>query len=443
MKIIKLKKYLIGLAMVSFLVTSCENDFLDIQNENSITEETYFTKAEHAYASMIGSYSKIKSWELYGAAYLRVWNSYSDLGKFHEDPYSTLMDLSKGAQRGDISGFYQGLYIGLYRANKTLQKLDPEQNPEMDISEDLRNEYTQECLTLRAYYNFMLTVFFNEPPLLLKPYEDPTYDFTNNTREEFYTAIIADLKNAVGEGDKFSKAYLPIERSSDQIGRITQGTALALLGKAYLYKASHAPAGNRSEDYTNAKTYLKKVVNLGVYSLIQPKAPEHKEYVYAFLSNFTDKTLSNYPSGDNNSESIFEAQFGENGPGTDGWESGSHADGHLLNPWYSAAGGWHAIGPTQKFADFFQDGDPRYSGTLYDDGDSIIMADGSIEMYSTEPGKHSAKNGVGIGWKKYFFPQGPTDNKSYGTNNIKIIRYSDVLLIVKFHKVVYDNLFLN
>lgn len=430
MKIFKINKFWIGITIIAIFALSCENDFLDIQNENSITEETYYTKAEHAYASMIGSYSKIKSWELYGAVYLRMWNSYSDLGKFHEDPYSTLMDVSKGTQRSDIEQLYEGCYIGLYRANKTLQKLDPDQNPGMGISDDLRAEYTQECLTLRAYYNLLLTVFFNEPPLLLEPVDDPTYDFKNGSREDFYAAIISDLKNAVGEGDKYSETQLPLERSSEQTGRITQGTALALLGKAYLYKASYAPASDRSEDYNNAKSYFKKVIDLGVYSLVQAKAPEYEDYVNAFLSNFTDQALAGYPNGDNNSESIFEAQYGENGPGTDGWESGSHADGHILNPWYSASGGWHAIGPTQKFADFFEGGDPRYSGTLYDAGDSIILADGSTIMYSTEVGKHSAKNGIGIGWKKYFYPQGATDNKSYGTNNLKIIRYSDVLLML-------------
>ena len=144
----------------SIFLISCQKDFLDIKNENSITEETYYTKAEHAYASMIGSYSAIKSWGLFGSNYLRMWNSYSDLGKFHEDDYATLMDVTRGLQRQDMEMLYESLYIGNYRANKTIYMLDPALNSRMDISDDLRAEYTQESLVLKGIFQFYAYLMF-------------------------------------------------------------------------------------------------------------------------------------------------------------------------------------------------------------------------------------------------------------------------------------------
>jgi len=434
MKNIKLKIKIVGLSIlaVMFFHTSCSDD-LTVVNQNKPTDASYYKNADQMYASMIGSYSRIKSWGLYGIEYFKMWNSWSDLGMFHQSEYQKLPDLANPNHRGSIELCYETLYIGISRANKTIEMLDADINPGLVITDNLRQEYTQESLVLRAFFLLKLTSYFNEPPLVTETLNDPNKTFTNASRSEFYSQIISDLKNAIGEGDMYTSSALPTQRSGGEVGRITYGTALALLGKAYLYKASFAPAENLADDYTNARKYFRELISLDVYSLVQAQDTLLKDYMLAFNSNFTDVTLSSgvnsYPGGENNSESIFEAQYINNPSSPDIWESGYTADGHINNAWF-APGGYKAIGPTNKFVKFFDNDDPRKHATLFLEGDTILKKSGLPEAYSSTPGTHSSKAGIGVGWKKYFYPMGNAANGSYGSTNIKIIRYSDVLLML-------------
>lgn len=406
------------------MLSSCENDFLSVENPNAITEGTYYRTAEHAYAGMIGSYSRLKSWDLYGLRYFRMWPVWSDLGKWENNLKLKLMDVTEGEQLQDMIKTYENLYIGLYRANKTIKMLDPDENPDMNIDPDLRLQYLRELHTLRAFYNFLLTLFYNEPPLLTEPIEDPSFVFTNASRAEFYAQIIEDLTFAVGEGEA-EATLIPMIHSPSEVGRITRGTALALLGKVYLYKASYAPEEDGAADYQKARDYFRKVIDLGVYDLIFANGTSRKDTIDAFLTNFTKNGLAGH-MGDNNMESVFEIQYGKNVK-AEAWESGFEAEGHRNTP-YFAPSGWANLAPTQKFLDFFDEGDPRYNATFYELGDTILKEDGTYRIFSRA---NLTKNqSIEVGWKKYWYPEGNVANGSFGENNIKVIRYSDVLLML-------------
>ena len=84
-----------------------------------------------------------------------------------------------------------------------------------------------------------------------------------------------------------------------QAGRATKGAALGYLGKAYLF----------TKDFPNARDTFKKVIDLGVYSLV----PNYRD-------NFTD-------TNENIIESVFEVQFSRDAGGVDlGW-GGAPASG--------------------------------------------------------------------------------------------------------------------
>src|SRR5690625_7526367 len=92
--------------------------------------------------------------------------------------------------------------------------------------------------------------------------------------EEVWKQVIDDFKAA--------KEALPVQRSSDQLGRATKGAAIAYLGKAYVY----------TEQYNLAETELASLLT----------APYEYDLVEDFEDNFAEYT-------EFNKESVFEFNY--------------------------------------------------------------------------------------------------------------------------------------
>jgi starch-binding outer membrane protein, SusD/RagB family len=432
--VMKRTVYVVFVSVVLGLSFGCQENFLELQKKDQLGVDNFYQTGEHAFKATIACYNRLKSWELYGFKYFYFWNSWSDEGIFERGSYQAPPTLFNNEQKEDIFRVYANLNIGIYTCNVALKKIPDIDTP--DLSDAQKNIYLREVSFLRAFYHFLLTVYFNEPPLVTEPIEDPAYIFENASREEFYEQIVSDLEFSIAEG-KPDDSRLPVNWGTDWVGRITRGQAMAFLGKVYLYKAAYAPAEDVSSDYKNASKYLKMCIDVGEYDLIMPEGNEYEDFLYAYLCNFTENGFDVYP-GENNRESVFEIQYGKNI--TSGWESGYTTDAHRNNP-YFAPTGWQNIAPTQKLANKFEATnendpandagftfDPRRDATLYEEGDSIIFKSGSSPIVWS-PNQHLKSASEGIGWKKYFYPVGPVDNLPQGTNNIRVIRFSDVLLM--------------
>src|SRR5690606_18886459 len=132
----------------------------------------------------------------------------------------------------------------------------------------------------RAYYHFELFRHYGPVALVEELLTPDDINLPRNSMTEVFTSITNDLKDAI--------EVLPTTLSDTESGRASRGTALALLGKAYLYWADLD--NDDQEKFDLAAQYLQEVVDSNQYQL---------EDDFAQLFAYGVK---------NSAESVFEAQ---------------------------------------------------------------------------------------------------------------------------------------
>ncbi|MCW3088966.1 MAG: carbohydrate-binding protein SusD [Ferruginibacter sp.] len=266
------------------LLNSCKKDFLDVNptGETSL-ESNYYKNAAEIFKGVVAAYDPLGSET--GGTYsskLGLLNTASDDcgvggGSATDQASWAVWDnftisVGQGPQ-GDLWGRN---YTGIYRANLILNKVDGV----TDLSSAMKGRYIAEMKVLRAYYYFDLVRLFKNVPLITAPI--PTADIFNLAQakpEAIYAQIEKDLQEAIAEANL--PATVP---ASTEGGRMTKGTAKALLGKVFLYEKKWAEAAGQLADVNGTPGGT-------------------SAYGYKLLSNFGDIFK---PTNKFNSESIFE-----------------------------------------------------------------------------------------------------------------------------------------
>ena len=84
-----------------------------------------------------------------------------------------------------------------------------------------------EARFLRGFSYFMLWQLYGGVIILDKPTQPIDTYLPRNTADQVRDFVIEDFKDAIER--------LPLEYSESEYGRITQGAAVAMLGRTYLY----------------------------------------------------------------------------------------------------------------------------------------------------------------------------------------------------------------
>jgi len=407
----KATKYISSIILAMFLLFACSEEFLDIKPPNNLSEADYYKTEQQAIETVTSCYDPLKHPGGININFFFFFEAFSDRG-VHEQ--AMINNFSFDSRYSMVLNIYTYMFKGVYRCNVALQKI-----PLIKMNEDLKARLLGEVKFLRAQYYFYLTIIYNKPPLITVPLTDLSVKLTNATREELYNQIVSDLTDAI--------AILPYSYPPDQVGRATKGAALGLLGKTYLY----------FQEFEKAKQCFLQIRESGVYSLMKPQGIDSLDYCYAYQCNFAAVDLrsrnATYHS-ENNNESVFEIQF--NYGGWTEWQGGYEADGRLTDL-YFGPDGYRNLAPTHQFAEQFELApashpaglkyDPRRYVTLFEKGDTIIYLDGSPPV-AWDYTKHTNVSIYdGYGWEKYFAPAHKGNN---GPDNIRLMRYSDVLLML-------------
>jgi hypothetical protein len=291
---------------------------------------------------------------------------------------SLIDDFNISSINGNLEDEWPLLYEGITRCNIVLAKI-----PAIDMDKDLQTRILAEAKVLRAWYYFTLINIFGDVPLVLEPLNADQLQVPQSPVQTIYETVIEpDLIDAA--------ANLPLSYSGADVGRVTSGTAKALLTKAYLFE----------KKWDQAKSTAEEIIASGQYSLMSL-------YSENFNANFK-----------NNSESVFEFQH---------LSGQSPFTGNVLNQWFAPAidGGYFFNAPTQNFVDEFEKTsagvyDPRLDYTVGRDGmpwfnGEIFSSDWSPTGYLTR--KHQQP-----------FSEIPISLKGDASINYVAIRYADVLL---------------
>ena len=449
----KAKIQFIALLLTAIVATSCDS-FLEEENKSSITAENYFVTADGYDALVSGAYATLRTvWEdepwlfclgvdifTRGESEL-IGSSYGD-----RDTYSS--QLNEYGKLDSQNPYVQDLYDDLYYAIQACNTVIAWSEKVSDLTEDEIEVYCAEARFLRAYYYFLLVEQYGDIPLVTDEITTTITHFDRIEESEIYEFMISELEEIAD--------VLPSE--TDDFGRATSGAANNLLALVYLTRG-YKTYGS-SSDFATAASLADQVINSGVYKL---------------LSTFEEV----FEEGNEvNDEIIFSVQYDSSSLGSSIYNGNAQSAMFGFELWnkvtsgfeaYNTTYNWHKpqFTPTQFLYSLYDtDIDSRYDVTFLseyyatiDDGDvkegdlrlyfptydkdfteadslALIAENPNVIIITKSLWKQDIENIGGSGmfpmiWKFYnSVDPWPSNNTSYsGTKDIFLFRLAETYLI--------------
>ena len=263
----KLHKILMAAGVgATLMLSSCYD--LDRNPDYQVSSGTFFKTEEHAKQALMGTYSIMRNDNVYGLFF--GWDCLGGISRGYDNP--SFQKIQRGTVSLTDSYFsnkWSNCYEGIARANNVLQNID-----NVDMSEELKNQYRGEARFMRGLYYFHLLSFYGGVPIydeswvVGEKYTDML--LPRNTEEEVRQFVIDDFNAAV--------ASLPASWDAANHGRATSGAAKAMKGRVLLF-------GKR---YQEASQCFSEVINSGLYQLypnyadlFTPTADQSSEMIFA------------------------------------------------------------------------------------------------------------------------------------------------------------------
>ena len=398
-----LPPFKIGLLFLFFFsISACKNDYFDKQPLDSISDGTFWKTEKDANLALVGCYNIGAGWsgeDFWNARAVLYLDFMAGLGSEKELIPDHVTDGTLNASYWVTSSIWSNTYSKIAKCNNFLDHIDA-----IPFDQTKKNTIKAEVRTLRAYSLFNLALYFGDIPL---PKHLLTVTEANSITRTPKAEVWAFVENELKE----SATMLPATRPSSEMGRITAGAALAILGRVQMAEKKWSDA---------AATY-KKILDSGVYSI------EQGGFKKLFIQ-----------TGENSNEIILASQYHEDTYG--------HVMLQYLYP--ESYGGWHQFSPYNELVQSYEciDGktvgeSPLYNpNTPYDNRDprldqTIMISDRTVfkgvkyvsRPESNSPDRMSRYNWSGYCINKYMDSTFAGNLMNYG-GNFTLIRYAEVLL---------------
>ena len=237
-------------------MNSCNQDLLDIEQHGALTPDTYYANASDAQAN-----------QLIAAIYRRVYtvsNWYGTFNGYSDDAVAGNANINVNAQNHGGNALFTDLYRVNYLCNLLIENLASDT--------DAKNQAIGEAYFWRAWANFYLIRLWGTPPLVDHVLGADELAPANGSPAELWDYVESSLNTAI--------SMLPekpgLAQQSVIGGRVTKGSAYALLGKAQVIKG----------DYADAITTLGTVINSEKYDLIA----DYRD-LYHVAADFSDEYM--------------------------------------------------------------------------------------------------------------------------------------------------------
>lgn len=387
-------KYTIVVLMGIVLINSCDSNELELTNPNILTPETFFKDETQVASSVNATYANLQTRGLYGRNFFFAMDLMGGdaLGNPQlEGNKKPFQDFSFNSGSDIIQYYWESCFLGISRANFVLDNAERiNELPETVLTLEKKNKYLAEAHFMRAFYYFLLVKRFGDVPIYR---EGTIVGAARSPKADVYALIEEDFT--------FASQNL-LTKDVEEAGRATRGAAFAFLGKVLLYQ----------KKYDQALAAFNQVTG---YSL---EAPGN------FYNNFRDDTEFGV-------ESIFEVGFDDAIGVGNMWDASGDSEGTgfaestLRGQEYGNLN-WYNVYPADNLLDEYEEGDTRFDDTFYVPGSTYL--EGTLTMtaenFNTSAGLRRS------GWKKYQNYYQKVDEALQSSINFKVMRYSDVLLMM-------------
>ncbi|RYY54081.1 MAG: RagB/SusD family nutrient uptake outer membrane protein [Chitinophagaceae bacterium] len=391
----QLIKYVLAAGLVALLLPSCKKDLLNVENPNTITEEQFWQTEEDADQGVNAAYAmfyKPGGWSRW--IYFRL-DLTSDEG-CSKSPWIELADWTRFQYVN--YNFWEGnaitwrdTYKAIFRCNQVLANV-----PAIEFADNTKKDLLlAQAKFLRGLYYYYAALMWENIPVVLdvsKPDDLPA----QVPVAQVWAQVEKDFSEAL--------AVLPVEWGAVDKGRPTKGSASAFLARAQMQQHKW-PEAKASLDYffTGA--------GAGKYNLTT-----------SFQDNFTH-------TNENNSESVFEIQFSDLNKGGDGDDPNQNM-GHNRAQFFAPRGiGWSDGQARYWLVNQFKQErtiantlDPRLRASLFY---PALEADFGDKVY----GRNWEWGGDEAWFRKYQRDYFRSNEDYFAQNNVRLVRYADVLLM--------------
>ena len=328
--------YYIIIASLVIIFSSCNDDFLDLQPQDAISEASVWEDLNLIELYVNDRYNELPHGYTQWAGGLRLTGITDESYHMHEarflDKYTKGGLTSGSLNMYYFNGFWLDAYTAIRNNNIFLEKIENYQGNE----EDKIKSFTAEIRFLRAFFYTELISRYDGVPLVKNTFDlNSDFQIPRSSFNDCVEFIVKELDLAIADLPNRSDVI------GANLGRITKGAAIGLKIRALMFNAS--PLFNTTND--NSRWQLvsdacEELFNLSQYSL-------SSDYKGLFLNPM-------------DSEVIFFKQFIEQyGPEVTDVSSDfyyHYTGGHKLNEWRFPNGdaGWVSENPRQEFVDQYE-----------------------------------------------------------------------------------------
>ena len=328
---------------------------------NSFTDETFWNYEDNCMAALYLAYNQYWNAGMYFGNNILSDDVYGS--RHSSNSTNTVTGLSTTS-----GGRFSDEWNQCYQELRTIHTALDNQN-RMNIDESVKTRLVAELRLFRAFTYMRLTTWFGDVPFLTSNPTLPESKAVSRTSADEIKAFIHSELEEVSH-------ILPknTEIPTDENGRVTCGTAVALNARAYLL----------DNDFENCARECEKLINSTEYG------------TYALAADYAEL----FRSGHYGPESILTLEFAYEGGVEDikrSWDTGSRV------PQSIGSGGIVSFSPTQELVDCFR----KTDGSVADDTDyenrdlrfyATIAYNGStIEIPEAKSCKIIGSEGVGKG----------------------------------------------
>jgi hypothetical protein len=366
------------LAGIVLAFTSCSDEFLNKTDPTVLVADTFYSNEKELEQAVAGVYGMLRGhfnneWQ-FNEYISDNTTLHFNVGNRGQGPALEAIEFWQyNAATPNVGTLYNTIYSIMVNINTTLLRL-----PDANASDAVKRRAEGEMKMIRAYLYFQLVQHFGDVIIVTEPVRTPSEAFALERQpvESVYQFIISDLNDAI--------AALPVSHPANQVGRVTRGAALSLLGKVRLTR----------KEFPEAINALNQVTSLG----------------YELLPNYASIFL---PANKNHKESIWDVQY--QGDNLFGVHSSfiytfapRESNGAVIKFPGQEGGGWNT--PTRDIIAAYEPGDLRKDVSLK-------------EGYTNLQGQWVPVPFI----NKYNHPH---TIRGVTNDNWPVIRYADVLLML-------------